>query len=222
MNNTKHTNYNSLYQRLLKEPNLPAKLIKIAKESNYPIFTSNKAYPINLNIWGIRSNNRDTKHFNDVIVVFYNGTFDEGNARVGKWVWHIFEATTDPSDLILRQPINKKGTAILSTGYHPRLWKIGKHKGAYNALVQANPTYVYRDNNEDAIMDLDTLEYGTFGINLHRASSTRVQDEIGHYSAGCQVIKDVNEWNKHFIPLVKKAVGKGYQSYILINEVDID
>ena len=62
MNNTKHTNYNSLYQRLLKEPNLPAKLIKIAKESNYPIFTSNKAYPINLNIWGIRSNNRDTKH----------------------------------------------------------------------------------------------------------------------------------------------------------------
>ena len=61
-----------------------------------------------------------------------------------------------------------------------------------------------------------------FGINLHRASSWKVSDEISLYSAGCQVIKDVNQWNDIIIPLFDKAIGKGTQSYVLINEMDLD
>ena len=217
MKNTQHTHCNHLFQRLVKERNLVDKFIEIAKELHYPIFKSNDSYPINLNIWGIRSNNKCTTHYNDVIAVFYNEVIDDGDV----WNLHLFEATTDPSDLLLEQPVNDAGTAILAEGYHKSLWEIGKHKAQYIALVQANPCYIYRDNNEDVIMDLDTLSYGEFGINLHHAANTKVQEEIGHYSAGCQVIKDIHQWNDVFIPLVKKAVGKGTQSYILINEMDL-
>lgn len=61
-----------------------------------------------------------------------------------------------------------------------------------------------------------------FSIDLHRASAWKVEDEVGLYSAGCQVIKDVNEFNIHILPLVKKAIGNGTTSYALINETDLN
>lgn len=208
--------YNRLFNKLLRVPDLTKRFIKIAKELNYPIFRQNEKYPINLNIWGIRSKDTNTKYYNDVIVFFYERDFNI-------WESMIFEATTDPSNLNLEKPINFKGCAILREGYHEKLWKIGKHKNQYKALVQANPCCVIRDNNKDDKIDIShNTNYGMFGINLHRASSWQVKDEIGLYSAGCQVIKDINQWNDIIIPLITKAVGNGYQSYILINEIDLD
>lgn len=208
--------YNKLFNKLLRVPDLAKRLIEIAKELNYPIFRQNEKYPINLNIWGIRSKDINTKYYNDVIVFFYERDFNI-------WESMIFEATTDPSNLNLEKPINSKGCAILREGYHEKLWKIGKHKNQYKALVQANPCCVIRDNNKDDKIDIShNTNYGMFGINLHRASSWQVKDEISLYSAGCQVIKDVNQWNDIIIPLITKAVGNEYQSYILINEIDLD
>lgn len=208
--------YNKLFNKLLRVPDLTKRFIKIAKELNYPIFRQNEKYPINLNIWGIRSKDTNTKYYNDVIVFFYERDFNI-------WESMIFEATTDPSNLNLEKPINSKGCAVLREGYHEKLWKIGKHKNQYKALVQANPCCVIRDNNKDDKIDFsDNTNCGMFGINLHRASSWQVKDEIGLYSAGCQVIKDVNQWNDIIIPLITKAVGNGYQSYVLINEIDLD
>lgn len=221
MQNTNVKN-NALYHKLrynVKCSDLIDKFISIAKELNYPIFKSNKAYPINLNIWGIRSKNSSTKYYNDVIVVFYN----EPNDEFDDWNVRIYEATTDPSDINLKKPVSYKGCAILPEGCHKGLWKIGKHKNQYQALVQANNCQVIRDRDYDDILDFDnTFDYGMFGINCHRASSTKIQDEIGHYSAGCQVFKDVNLFTKEFMPLCKKAIGSGTQSYILINELDLD
>lgn len=208
--------YNKLFNRLLRVPDLVKRLTEIANELNYPIFRQNEKYPINLNIWGIRSKDTNTKYYNDVIVFFYERDFNI-------WESMVFEATTDPSNLNLEKPINSKGCAVLKEGYHEKLWKIGKHKGQYKALVQANPCCVIRDNNKDDKIDIsDNTDCGMFGINLHRASSWQVKDEIGLYSAGCQVIKDVNQWNDIIIPLITKAVGDGYQSYVLINEMDLD
>lgn len=65
------------------------------------------------------------------------------------WECMVFEATTDPSNLNLETPVNNKGCAVLREGVHKALWKIGKHKGQYKALVQANPCQVIRDNNRD-------------------------------------------------------------------------
>lgn len=208
--------YNALFNRLCKTKDLVNTFINIAKESNYPIFRRSEAYPINLNIWGIRSKDTNTKYYNDVIAFFYEN-------EDSTWELRLFEATTDPSNLNLQTPVNSNGCAILREGFHEHLWKIGKHKNQYIALVQANPCCVIRDNNKDDKIDFsDNTDCGMFGINLHRASSWKVSDEIGLYSAGCQVIKDINQWNNIIVPLIKKAVGKGYQSYVLINELDLD
>lgn len=213
---TGQSKYNTLFNRLCKTKDLVNTFINIAKESNYPIFRRNEAYPINLNIWGIRSRDTNTKYYNDVIAFFYEN-------EDSTWELRLFEATTDPSNLNLQTPVNSNGCAILREGFHEHLWKIGKHKNQYIALVQANPCCVIRDNNKDDKIDFsDNTDCGMFGINLHRASSWKVSDEIGLYSAGCQVIKDINQWNDIIVPLIKKAVGKGYQSYVLINELDLD
>ena len=91
------------------------------------------------------------------------------------WECMVFEATTDPSNLNLETPVNNKGCAVLREGVHKALWKIGKHKGQYKALVQANPCQVIRDNNRDDKIDItDNTDFGMFGINLHRASSWKV------------------------------------------------
>lgn len=216
MKATKESKYNALFNKLIGVNDLPNRLIEIAKYLEYPIFRKNDSYPINLNIWGIRSKSTCTKHYNDVIIMFYERDFNI-------WECMVFEATTDPSNLNLETPVNNKGCAVLREGVHKALWKIGKHKGQYKALVQANPCQVIRDNNRDDKIDItDNTDFGMFGINLHRASSWKVSDEIGLYSAGCQVIKDVNQWNDIIIPLFDKAIGKGTQSYVLINEMDLD
>lgn len=212
---TGKSKYNELFNKLCKTKDLVNTFINIAKESNYPIFRRNEAYSINLNIWGIRSKDTNTKYYNDVIAFFYENENDA-------WELMLFEATTDPSNLNLETPVNSNGCAVLREGYHEKLWKVGKHKGQYIALVQANPCCVIRDNDKDDKIDFsDNTDCGMFGINLHRASSWKVSDEIGLYSAGCQVIKDVNQWNEKIVPLITKAVGKGYQSYVLINELDL-
>lgn len=76
MNATKQSKYNALFNKLIPINNLPDKLIEIAKELGYPIFRQNSKYPINLNIWGIRSKSTCTKHYNDVIVMFYERDFN--------------------------------------------------------------------------------------------------------------------------------------------------
>lgn len=218
----KETRYsrNELYTWLLEldEITIIKMLFKISNKYKYPIFRSNDKYPINLNIWGIRSNDERTEYFNDVILTFYDNPS-------GIWNLNIYEATTDPSKLNLMNPVNEKGCAILTTGYHKGLWKLGKHKGKYKALVQANPCLIYRDNDKNDLInyyDDMSMEIGMFGLNLHRASINQNSDEIGLYSAGCQVIKNANEFDD-IIKLCEKAIKpNGTQSYVLINEDDLD
>lgn len=211
---------NELYKSLIEldDDTIIQILFKVSSKYKYPIFRSNSAYPINLNIWGIRSNDERTEYFNDVILTFYDNP-------LGQWHIDIYEATTDPSNLNLMNPINEKGCAILLTGYHKGLWKLGKHKGRYDALVQARPCEIYRDDNEDDYINFHDdmkVETGMFGINLHRASINQKSDEIGLYSAGCQVLKNTNEFND-LMNLCKKVLKpNGTQSYVLIHEDCLD
>ena len=120
MKATKEWKYNALFNKLIGVNDLPNRLIEIAKDLEYPIFRKNDSYPINLNIWGIRSKSSCTKHYNDVIVMFYERDFNI-------WECMVFEATTDPSNLNLETPVNNKGCAVLREGVHKALWKIGKY-----------------------------------------------------------------------------------------------
>jgi hypothetical protein len=191
-------------------------IFKIAEERNIPIFKSYSKYNYNLNIWGFRSNEKDTTKFNDLCAVFYE-------SRFGDWFVDWFVITTDPSNLTLMKPVNSDGTAILCEGHHSKLWMFGNHKQRrdHKALVQHAPCKVYRDNNKDSKIDSNLpIDFGLFGINMHRASNYGVTPSIGLYSAGCQVHADVDRYNNKFIPLVEASVAEGNKlfSYTLILE----
>lgn len=194
-------------------------LIKVSEIYNYPIFRSKGKYDYNLNIWGIRSNNKNTADFNDSCAVFFE-------SKDGTWNLIKFKITTDPSDISLLDPINDKGTAIVKPGHYKSLWVKGYHKGRkdHPALIQHSPITVYRDNNKDDILDLDVpTEPGIFGINMHRASKWHINIKIGLYGAGCQVHYDVHKYDNIFIPLIDESIEEGLKtfSYTLIEENDI-
>ena len=100
-----------------------------------------------------------------------------------------FPITTDPGLYWLKHG-REAGTAILKPGQYSA-WKLGKHKGQYPALVQhMDKVTIYRDRNKDHILDMhpdDDHESGYYGINIHKSGF--YSENIGQYSAGCQVFK---------------------------------
>lgn len=165
---------------------------------NYVFFTQGD---YNLNIFGIRNDlNRDSNNFNDVLGIVYKVN--------GNWVVKKYDATTDPGSKVRLAPVSTSGTAILVPNQYRSSWKIGLHKGKYNALVQAKPVSVYRDKNKDSKLDMNpsTIETGMFGINIHRATSNANYPSklVDSWSAGCQVVSSYNDFQE-FMSIVNKA-----------------
>lgn len=174
----------------------------------------------NLNIIGIRANNNNivTNLFDDILVVIYN----DGK---GQLVRKLYNITTEPGlYYVTKKLLNSKGTAILVPGQYRGCWQLGLHQGKYTALVQKKTVKVYRDGNMNMKYDLDpkTIEQGLFGINIHRASENKVNQNIDKYSAGCQVFNNITDYNE-FISICKKQeniYGNSF-TYTLINEKDM-
>lgn len=187
---------------------------KILVNKGYAYFTNGK---YNLNIIGIRRTGiKVTNQFDDYIVVEYIDIY-------GIKTRDVFPATTDPGLSSMTKPMSSKGCAILVPGQYRSSWKIGYHKGKYEALVQCKPLKVYRDNNKDTVYDLNpkTIEEGDFGINIHKAGDDSTI--VNGWSAGCQVLKRKVNFDK----LMKLAhyqftqgMGARY-TYTLINEEDL-
>ncbi|MGB8319364.1 MAG: hypothetical protein WCE54_14620, partial [Ignavibacteriaceae bacterium] len=132
---------------------------------------------------------------------------------------------TDPGLYYLRYPLDKKGTAILAPGQYLGCWRLGMHKGKYKALVQTRKVKVYRDANRDDKYDYDesSVEWGIFGINIHRASKWGIVIYVNRFSAGCQVVRNPSEFNE-MIWLCEECMkyfGNGF-SYSLIEEKDFE
>ena len=205
----------------MKKTNL---FYKVAK-ANLPLILSNKGYAYfakgfyNLNIIGVRKNNNNviTNKYDDILAVLYR------DASGLKSVY--FNITTEPGDYYMRKKLgNPKGTAILVPGQYRGCWKLGKHKGEYEALVQAKPVKVYRDGNMDNVYDMfpQTIKEGLFGINIHRSNQGFTRETIDMYSAGCQVFADPKDFAK-FIELCKKQstlYGNSF-TYTLLDERDL-
>lgn len=137
----------------------------------------------NLNLVGIRSADADANTFNDLFCIAY---FADGNPHL-----HMFGATTDPGTYYRQNPLNVMGTAIVKPGQYPGVWQIGKHQGAYPALVQRRPITVYRDADRNKTLDMLAPEStGLFGINCHRARQDGESLVVDRWSAGCQVLAD--------------------------------
>lgn len=190
---------------------------KIFKQKGYAYFTKGQ---YNLNIIGIRSNNRNkvTNLFDDLLVVIYK-------TPTGKWQRVSYSITTEPGTYYMtRKLLNPKGTAILVPGQYRGCWELGKHKGEYKALVQKKPVKVYRDGNKDDIYDMVSkcIDNGVFGINIHRSDEFVKVNYVNSYSAGCQVFSDPNDFKK-FIALCEKQrqlYGNSF-TYTLLNEEDV-
>ena len=189
------------------------KLIKTLKYHDFDVFEYDKK-PYNLNIVGVRSTDIKVNEFNDVLYVFwkYNG------------LWSIIQSkiTTLAGLYYLENPTNPAGCAILVPDQYKATYKIDEHNGKYTALCQRlKEVKVYRDDNKDVQFDMleDSIQSGMFGINIHRSSSSKTLEEIGKYSAGCQVFQSPYEFDTfmNLVNLSSVQFGNSF-TYTLIKE----
>lgn len=174
-----------------------ALLKSMLAQNSYTLFTR----PYELNIVGIRSNSTASNRFDDTLHVFYR----ERVNGVLRWQHEQFSITTDPGTYWLSNPAYETGTAILKPGQYRNAYQIGLHHGKYEALVQAHPVSILRDYDRDAVLDFfnGTSFTGLFGINIHRANAVGTTKIIDHYSAGCQVFANAEDFAR-FMLLCKK------------------
>ncbi len=95
----------------------------------------------------------------------------------------VYPATVDPGKTYTMSPLDRDGCAHLMNGQYR--YQPGTHKG-HPAFVQAASVKIWRDANKDHRRSgSDIVETGWFGINIHAGG---IRDEVGPWSAGCQVI----------------------------------
>ncbi len=186
---------------------IPPRLL-LLRGLGYAIFTK-KDY--DLNLIGIRSRNRTPGRFDDKFVCIYR----ENN----EFIEEEYICTTDPSMEEHLDPTNKKGVAILAPGQYRSAYELDLHRGKYTALCQRGTVTVYRDNNMNSISDYINSESGLYGINVHRAHSSKIVESTHLYSMGCTVIQNPASFAR-LIALCKLQVGIGYKkfTYTLIEE----
>ena len=203
--------------KMLMELLTPKNIKSYFAAKEYKFFdTPNKL--LNLNLIGVRRDNQGTNTFDDFLLVMYR----EEELMVS----NRYQITTDPGKYWLKNPTNPKGTAVLAPGQYRGTWQIGKHQGKYEALVQRKKVKVWRDNNKDEIIDYNNItllsDEGYFGINIHRSNPYDQSYVINKWSAGCQVFKKVEDYNK-FIQVCKDSAeiyGNSF-TYTLVDEKDL-
>ena len=170
-------------------------LLRYVESKGHAVFTRGL---YNLNIVGIRTPDDSANTFNDMLAVAYK---DERGWVVRSWAW-----TTDPGLYWRENPMRVQGTAILCPGQYRGAYKLGRHRGQYEALVQTGGRVtVWRDANRDTTLNMDpaTAEDGYYGINIHRAS-TRGSTQVDRWSAGCQVAGDPTDFES-FMGLCRRS-----------------
>ena len=158
----------------------------------FEVFT---AGDYNLNLFGIRSKERQAGAFDDLLGCAY---------LVGRsWQVRYWPATTDPGWFYLQNASERfgvDGTAILVADRQYRsAYRIGPHgRTRYAALVQTEgPVDLHRDATRDRTLDAvpENIVEGLYaGINIHASSMDpynedrdRTEASVGPWSAGCQV-----------------------------------
>ena len=173
---------------------------EVFKRKGYTFFDSLKKY--NVNIIGIRNDNNVANTFDDYMCIIYRDEHFQEQI-------HIYPCTTDAGTYWLQNPSSSskiKGTAILVPNQYKGCYQLGLHKGKYKALVQRGRVCVWRDDNRDNILDFNNskAEWGLFGINIHRSNPHTESSEVNKWSAGCQVFKNVKNYNA-FINIIEMS-----------------
>ena len=161
---------------------------KIDKEPGHV----NTAYAEGYNRDGVKNDNRPG-FWNDVRLLW---TYAKDKPVLGgAWT-----ATTQPGPYYTENPINSGGAANIFPGQYAA-WKVGLHRGQYEALVQRGAIKLTRDKNKDYRRVSDVVEVGDYeGINQHHGSNA---SEVGQHSAGCLVGRMV-DGHEDFMRQAKK------------------
>jgi hypothetical protein len=187
---------------------------QVFRSKGYLFFDAGKKY--NLNIFGVR-NNTPINTFSDSLCVLYRNEWN-------KWQFYQWPATTRPGAKALRMPRNVRGTGILVPGQYRGVYAIDKHQGKYDALCQRlGNVKVVRDPDRDAEIDfnLDRMEEGMFGVNIHKA--LRDTPTVDEWSYLCQVFRRDSDFNR-FMAICKKSSelwGNRF-TYTLLDEHDFN
>lgn len=192
---------------------LPPELVKV-KEAGFVIFDS-KDY--DLNIVGFRKlgDPDGFNQFNDRICIIYK--------RNQKWIVEEGAATTDPGRYWLLKA-DYKPCAIY---YHPQqargAYRLGLHRGKYEALRQVKPAKFWRDGNKDEHLNYEGEIYNDLiYMNIHKSSSKgQGSVYVERYSAGCQVWQNPKDHERMVELCYLQIKNTGYESftYTLLGEV---
>lgn len=171
-------------------------------ELELPVFTGE----LDPTLVTIRAHRRDGDEFDDVFAALWH--------ERGMLHGILGQGTCDPGRSTRENPANRRGAPVVLPGWHRGCWGFGpEYHGArahpYLCGRQIGPIRYIRDADRDAVVDLGTtgwarnavefaslLQAITLGrevhediifIDMHRASSRRVVEEIGPWGAGCQV-----------------------------------
>lgn len=169
--------------------------------------------PYNANLFAIRQGYEVVDEFNDPMGIAYLDQY--GNKQC-----QLSPGTTKPGLHYLKNKLGgAQGTAILVPGYYKQCWMLGKHRGQYEALVQSDRAEfkVWRDHDMDGEFDIDGPIYDNVtGLNGHAASLNNIRENVGPYSAGCQVRQWVHDhWVWMSVCKASMSLYGKYLSYAL-------
>lgn len=111
-----------------------------------------------------------------------NGVYDDLiTLCVGPEICFNYRASTDPGKFYIENPLKHTGCARLVSQL--AWYSIGLHQGKHMALVQASALDVERLDAKENIRTIEKQQW--IGANIHSGGPS---EEVGKWSAGCQVI----------------------------------
>ena len=153
-----------------------------------------KTIPLGYWIVGVRSEEDAPNKYDDKFYLFNGEQFVK-----------VVTGTTNPGTPILEGGFlkyNKVGAAVVkSDEWYYNVWAYGLHQGKQPALRQVGNFIVYRDGDKDGKSEeIGAAIVGSgYGINFHSISNDlsvkKIGENIGGWSAGCQVINNVEQYS---------------------------
>ena len=153
-----------------------------------------KTIPLGYWIVGVRSEEDAPNKYDDKFYLFNGEQFVK-----------VVTGTTNPGTPILEGGFlkyNRVGAAVVkSDEWYYNVWAYGLHQGKMPALRQVGNFIVFRDGDKDGKSEeIGVPIVGSgYGINFHSISNditvNKIGENIGGYSAGCQVINNVEQYS---------------------------
>ena len=153
-----------------------------------------KTIPVGYWIVGVRSEEDAPNKYDDKFYLFNGEQFVK-----------VVTGTTNPGTPILEGGFlkyNRVGAAVVkSDEWYYNVWAYGLHQGKMPALRQVGNFIVYRDGDKDnKSEEIGAPIVGSgYGINFHSISNDlsvkKIGENIGGWSAGCQVINNVEQYS---------------------------